>query len=52
MIFTVGEQLSDVVEGLDTERWMDGELWEEIPPRGYEDGDDVFPLNHRVIQED
>ena len=50
--FKVGDQLSDVVDGLQRERWIDGELWEEITGRGYEGAEDYFPVYYRVIQSD
>ena len=51
-MFKVGDQLSDVVDGLQRERWIDGELWEEITGRGYEGAEDYFPVYYRVIQSD
>jgi hypothetical protein len=51
-MFKAGDHLSDVVDGLQRERWIDGELWEEIPGRGYEDTEDHFPTYYRVIQSD
>ena len=51
-MFKVGDQLSDVVDGLQRERWIDGEFWEEITGRGYEGAEDYFPMYYRVIQSD
>ena len=49
-MFKVGDQLSDVVDGLRRERWIEGELWEEVPGRGHDAAEDYFPTYNRVIQ--